>query len=99
MLYKIKWEVLPPKIQKFIMLLIYRSQNERGLKLGPFGAGINRAYFKLVIGFLYFTLKKILLNQNVLESSARLTFNFYFIFFQSTNRIYTFIMFLINFFN
>lgn len=42
---KTKWEMLPPKIQKVIMLLIYRSQYERGLKLGPFGVGINRECF------------------------------------------------------
>lgn len=51
MLYQTNWEVLPPKIQMFIMLLIHRKQNERGLKLGPFGVGINRETFKLV-GFL-----------------------------------------------
>lgn len=33
------------------MLLIHRKQNEKGLKLGPFGLGINRETFKAVIIF------------------------------------------------
>ena len=49
MFYEIKWEILPPNVQKVIMLLIHRKQNERGLSLGPFGMGINRESFKLVI--------------------------------------------------
>lgn len=47
-LYEIEWDVLPPNIQRIIMLLIHRKQNEPGLKLGPFGTGINREIFKLV---------------------------------------------------
>lgn len=33
------------------MLLVHRKQNERGLKLGPFGVGINRESFKLVFKY------------------------------------------------
>lgn len=49
MYYEVKWEVLPVNIQKAIMLLIHRKQNERAFKMGPFGVGINRELFKLVI--------------------------------------------------
>lgn len=49
MLYQTNWEVLPTNIQKVIMLLIHRKQSERGLKLGPFGVGISRESFKLVL--------------------------------------------------
>lgn len=48
MLYQIKWEILPINIQKAVMLLIHRKQNERGLSLGPFAMGVNRESFKLV---------------------------------------------------
>lgn len=48
MLYETKWEILPIDIQKVIMLLIHRKQNEEGLSLGPFEIGINRESFKLV---------------------------------------------------
>lgn len=54
MLYQTKWEVLPLKTQKAIMLLIHRKQNEFGLKMGPFDIGINRKFFKLV--FCYQTI-------------------------------------------
>lgn len=36
------------KVQKVIMLLMHRKQNEEGLRLGPFGIGINRESFNLV---------------------------------------------------
>lgn len=51
MLYKVKWEVLPPKIQKVIMLLMHRKQYEKGLKMGLFSIPINRESFKMVIYF------------------------------------------------
>lgn len=106
MLYGTKWEVFPPKIQKIIMLLIHRKQSERGLKLGPFGVGINRESFKLVIAFflnlfkLYqykICLEKVLVS--IISYSHEHNCYLRSIFFQSTNKIYTFIMFLVNFFN
>lgn len=51
MLYEAKWEDLPINIQKVIMLIIHRKQNEEGLSLGPFGHGINRETFKVVRNF------------------------------------------------
>lgn len=54
MLYQTKWEILPPKTQMVVMLLIHRKQNEKGLSLGPFGMGINRESFKLVYALNFF---------------------------------------------
>lgn len=84
MLYETKWEILPIDIQKVIMLLIHRKQNERGLSLGPFGAGINGETIKLVRN---------------LRFNASIEFQKIFSsFFQATNKIYTFVMFLRRFF-
>lgn len=57
MLYETKWEVLPINIQKVIMLLIHRKQNEEGLKMGPFDIGINRESFKMVRIYSFSTLQ------------------------------------------
>lgn len=47
-IYQVEWETLPLDIQKDIMHLINQKQNVSGIKLGPFGMGINRDIFKVV---------------------------------------------------
>lgn len=86
MLYALEWQALPCDIQRDIMLIIHRSQNGSGLKLGPFGNCINRETFKLVHLVRAFSIPIHLFKKNIIY------------FLQSTNKIYTFVMFLLNFF-
>lgn len=84
MLYELEWQALPSDTQKDIMLIINRSQNGSGLKLGPFGNCINRETFQLVN------------LPNTLQISCSIKTFFHLL--QATNKTYTFVMFLLNFF-
>ena len=47
LLYDIKWHHLPLDLQKVMISLIHRKQNNVKLTVGPFGS-VNRDLFKIV---------------------------------------------------
>lgn len=74
-------------------MLIHRKQNEAGLSLGPLNQSITRESFKDVrMPYSYYFMgldKYLFVNMDFISF-----FNF-----QSTNKIYTFVMYLRNFFH